>query len=133
MGEWSQFSKDGKNILSGSALMIRSFLTKSRWWARRLSRREKSLVLLPMRFIKSLPLAMNPPLVSPCMAIRNRDRGLFSTRQNTLQNPSKCNHNPSLALPLQRRGNKISNFPPLQGGIKGGFETYVYTVVGICV
>ncbi len=27
---------------------------------------------------------------------------------------------PTLALPLQRGGNKISSFPPLQGGIKGG-------------
>ncbi len=36
--------------------------------------------------------------------------------------------NPSLALPLQRRGNKISSLPPLQGGIKGGYETCVYSV-----
>jgi hypothetical protein len=27
---------------------------------------------------------------------------------------------PTLTLPLQRGGNKISSFPPLQGGIKGG-------------
>jgi len=27
---------------------------------------------------------------------------------------------PSLTLPLQRGGNKISGLPPLQGGIKGG-------------
>jgi len=27
---------------------------------------------------------------------------------------------PTLALPLQRGGNKISDLPPLQGGIKGG-------------
>jgi hypothetical protein len=27
---------------------------------------------------------------------------------------------PTLTLPLQRGGNNISSFPPLQGGIKGG-------------
>ena len=27
---------------------------------------------------------------------------------------------PTLALPLPRGGNKISDLPPLQGGIKGG-------------
>ncbi len=36
--------------------------------------------------------------------------------------------NPSLALPLLRRGDKISSLPPLQGGIKGGYETCVYSV-----
>jgi hypothetical protein len=33
---------------------------------------------------------------------------------------------PSLALPLERGGNKISSLPPLQGGIKGGFEICGY-------
>ncbi|MEI6330051.1 MAG: NFACT RNA binding domain-containing protein [Pseudanabaena sp. ELA645] len=33
--------------------------------------------------------------------------------------------NPSLALPLQREGEEISSSPPLQGGIKGGFEAFV--------
>ncbi len=35
---------------------------------------------------------------------------------------------PSLTLPLQRGGNKISGLPPLQGGIKGVSPTCVYTV-----
>jgi hypothetical protein len=39
---------------------------------------------------------------------------------NTTKEISNLMNYPSLALPLQRGENKISSFPPLQGGIKGG-------------
>ncbi|MEH2173018.1 precorrin-3B synthase [Nostoc sp.] len=69
---------------------------------------------------------------------------LYSDRKDLLPQQGKlqCTHKsetvhssefkrkfyPSLTLPLERGGNCISSFPPLQGGIKGGNSTCMYTV-----
>jgi hypothetical protein len=51
-----------------------------------------------------------------------------ATVYTQLQGFENLTNFPSLTLPLQRGGTKISSFPPLQGGIKGGIETCVYKV-----
>ena len=65
-------------------------------------------------FIYLIHQSVKPPLTPPWEA--------------TLYTHNYRNFANLINYPLQRGGNKISSFPPLQGGIKGVFEICVYRV-----